>query len=100
MHYFVAGLVLVALAACEPAQYGAVNQMEFEGHRIVVMPMTNRVDVWHAYHVGEGFRLNPVDEYARNIRAIEAFTGCKADPSSASNTYGNSTVYVVCGAPR
>lgn len=34
--------------------------------------------------------------YARNVRAIEAVSGCKVDLASVINNYGSTTASTVC----
>lgn len=90
-----AALSATALSGCF-VQYGPVTVIPIDGHRIGVMEVTSARNTWYAAESGASFRPGEAERYSRNVRAIEAHTGCRVDPFTMENKIGNTTAMVIC----
>jgi len=88
--------VVLAVAACTPVTYGPVKRVMIEGRPVTVMQVTNREGAWYAMNKTGLVSQSDPAAYRRNIKAIEAVTGCRADLGTVVNMHGQTTVAVVC----
>ncbi len=92
-------LAVLALAACEFVKPGEVAQVTVDGVTVDVYPDLSRPNSWGAVPTagqGERMKLFNVAQTAKNIRAIEAVSGCKVTPGTAQTSGPTTMAHVTC----
>lgn len=86
-------LPVLLLAGCAGIVPGTTS-VEVDGERVAVRPIAGGYQAIPEDDVTM-FVIGP-DHFARNVRAIEAFAGCPADPDSIRHQHGYTTAAVRC----
>lgn len=99
MRVFAALFAVLAVAACDVPQSGGRQGVEIDGFVVLVeQDLRGAGQNYFAVHrPGETFRMDR-SQFSRNVRAIEAISGCTVDPATITNNEVGiyTTAAVVC----
>lgn len=100
IHVCAASFLLAACSSTVAGYWPGSVVTEVDGIEYAVRKFENRENTWTAVvnrPTGQSLLVIQAGEFSRNIRAIEAVSGCTVDRDSIMNTNANSTIAaVVC----